>query len=125
MEQNTEKEILRYESTDAIGSVQISDDVVGMIAGLAVSEVEGASFPMTAAAGEVPGKNAMRKMMKNVKVDVAGESVSVDVSIAIDYGYQIPQTCQSVQSRVKSAIETMTGLMVSDVNVRVAKVNVP
>ena len=125
MEQNTEKEILRYESTDAIGSVQISDDVVGMIAGLAVSEVEGASFPMTAAAGEVPGKNAMRKMMKNVKVDVAGESVSVDVSIAIDYGYQIPQTCQSVQSKVKSAIETMTGLMVSDVNVRVAKVNVP
>ena len=123
MEQSTDKEILKYESVDAVGSVQISDDVVGMIAGLAVSEVEGASFP-AGAASETAGRNAMKKMMKNVKVDVAGESVSVDLSIAIDYGYQIPQTCQSVQTKVKSAIETMTGLMVSDVNVRVAKVNV-
>ena len=52
---------------EAIGSVQISDDVVAMIAGLAVSEAEGASFPAAAAGSEAVGKGAVRKMMKNVK----------------------------------------------------------
>lgn len=121
MEKETKE--VRYESEGAIGSVQISDDVVAMIAALAVSEAEGASFPAGSGIGEAAGKGAMRKMMKNVKVDVAGESVSVDLTIAVEYSHNIPQTCQNVQGKVKSAIETMTGLMVSDVNVRVAKVN--
>ncbi|MCR4691381.1 MAG: Asp23/Gls24 family envelope stress response protein [Lachnospiraceae bacterium] len=124
MENVSENELDNYEAADAIGSVQISDDVVAMIAGLAVSEAEGASYPdQGITAGDTAGKNVMKKMLKNVKVDVAGDSVSVDVSIAVDYGRNIPQTCQNVQTKVKSAIETMTGLMVSDVNVRVAKVN--
>ncbi|MCR5337144.1 MAG: Asp23/Gls24 family envelope stress response protein [Lachnospiraceae bacterium] len=107
---------------DVIGSVQIADDVVAMIGALAASEVEGVTLTQTGAAGEGMGKQTARKMLKNVKVDVAGQMVSVVLSICIDYGYQIPQTCASVQNKVKSAIETMTGLTVTDVNVRVAKV---
>ncbi|MCR5418453.1 MAG: Asp23/Gls24 family envelope stress response protein [Lachnospiraceae bacterium] len=122
METKTELQNTDITIADQIGSVQIADDVVAMIAALAAVEVEGVSLPASPAA-ESQGRGSARKMMKNVKVDVAGENVSVDVAVAIDYGYNIPQTGQNVQTRVKAAIENMTGLIVADVNVRVAKVN--
>ncbi len=56
---------------DVIGSVQIADDVVAMIGALAASEVEGVTLTQTGAAGEGMGKQTARKMLKNVKVDVA------------------------------------------------------
>ena len=126
METNSLQELedtMEYEAESAIGSVQIADDVVAMIAGLAATEVDGVVMNTGSQGGEAPGRSAARKMLKHVKVDVAGENVSVDINIAIAYGHQIPQTCQNVQTKVKSAIETMTGLSVSDVNVRVVKVN--
>ena len=123
METNAEEKRLEAEMIESIGSVQIADDVVAMIAALAAAEVEGVSLPSGSAAGEVPVRGGVKKMMKNVKVEVAGENVSVEIAVAIDYGYNIPQTGQNVQNRIKTAIENMTGLMVSDVNVRVAKVN--
>ena len=122
METKTELQNTDITIAEQIGSVQIADDVVAMIAALAAVEVEGVSLPASPAT-EAQGRGSARKMMKNVKVDVAGENVSVDVAVAIDYGYNIPQTGQNVQTRVKAAIENMTGLIVADVNVRVAKVN--
>ena len=41
----------------------------------------------------------------------------------MEYGYNIPATSRKVQERVKSAIENMTGLDVSDVNIRIAGIN--
>ena len=40
--------------------------------------------------------------------------------MTLEYGYNIPATCQKVQTKVKSAIENMTGLTCSDVNIRIA-----
>ncbi len=123
MEANAEEMKLEDGTIQTIGSVQIADDVVAMIAALAAAEVEGVSLPTGAVVGDAPVRGGVKKIMKNVKVDVAGENVSVEIAVAIDYGYNIPQTGQSVQGRIKAAIENMTGLMVSDVNVHVAKVN--
>ena len=58
-----------------------------------------------------------------MKVDVTEEHVSVDLSLNIKYGYNIPEVSERVQERVKSAIENMTGLTVLDVNVKIAGVN--
>ena len=121
MENNTSANMIQ-DQTEVVGTLQIADEVVGMIAALAAAEVEGVALH-GGSSSENLQKSAARKMLKNVKVDVAGDNVSVDLSIAINYGSQIPQTCANVQAKVKSAIETMTGLNVSDVNVRVAKVN--
>lgn len=41
----------------------------------------------------------------------------------MEYGYSIPEVTGTVQDKVKSAIETMTGLEVAEVNIRVAGVN--
>ena len=65
----------------------------------------------------------MKNLSKGVKVEVTEEHVSVDLSLNIKYGYNIPDVCEKVQDKVKSAIENMTGLMVLEVNIKIAGVN--
>ena len=109
---------------DAVGEVQIADEVVAIIAGLAATEVEGVASMAGNITNELVGKLGMKNLSKGVKVDVTEEHVSVDLSLNIKYGYNIPDVSERVQDRVKSAIENMTGLTVLDVNIRIAGVNI-
>lgn len=108
---------------DKIGEVRIADEVVAIIAGLAATEVEGVDFMAGNITNELVGKLGMKNLSKGVKVDVTEEHVSVDLSLNLKYGYNIPDVSERVQDRVKSAIENMTGLTVLDVNIRIAGVN--
>ncbi len=65
----------------------------------------------------------MKNLSKGIKVDVQEQVVKVDVALNIRFGYAIPEVSTKVQERVKSAIENMTGLEVSNINVRIAGVN--
>ncbi len=106
-----------------IGAVQIADDVVAMIASLATREVEGVSAMAGNVTGELMSRVGIKNMKKGVRVDILDKNVRVDLAVTVEYGYNIPATCQKVQAKVKSAIENMTGLNVSDVNIRIAGVN--
>lgn len=106
-----------------LGSVKIADDVVAMIAGLAATEVDGVTAMSGNITNELMSKVGMKSLTKGVKVDVIGKSVQVDLSVTMEYGYNIPATCQKAQAKVKSAIENMTGLEVSDVNIRIAGIS--
>lgn len=106
-----------------IGAVQIADDVVAMIASLATREVEGVSAMTGNIGGEIMSKVGIKNMVKGVKVDILQKNVAVDLAVTVEYGYNIPATCQKVQNKVKTAIENMTGLTVTDVNIRIAAVN--
>ena len=108
---------------DKLGEVQIADEVVAIIAGLAAPEVEGVDSMAGNITNELVGKLGMKNLSKGVKVDVTEEHVSVDLSLNLKYGYNIPEVGEKVQDRVKSAIENMTGLSVLDVNIRIASVN--
>lgn len=119
-ERNTHK---LYEK-DAIGEVRIADEVVAIIAGLAATEVDGVDSMAGNITNELVGRLGMKNLSKGVKVDVTEEHVSVDLSLNIKYGYNIPDVSEKVQDKVKSAIENMTGLTVLDVNIRIAGVNV-
>ena len=57
-------------------------------------------------------------------MEVSGKKVKVGLAIIMEYGYNIPAACQRVQTKVKGAIENMTGLEVLDVNIRIAGINV-
>ena len=107
-----------------IGEVRIADEVVAIIAGLAATEVDGVDSMAGNITNELVGKLGMKNLSKGVKVDVTEEHVSVDLSLNIKYGYNIPDVSERVQDRVKSAIENMTGLTVLDVNIRIAGVNI-
>ena len=107
-----------------MGEVRIADEVVAIIAGLAATEVDGVYSMAGNITNELVGKLGMKNLSKGVKVDVTEEHVSVDLSLNIKYGYNIPDVSERVQDRVKSAIENMTGLTVLDVNIRIAGVNI-
>ncbi len=119
----TERGTYMLKEDDKLGAVQIADDVVAMIASLAATEVDGVSALVGNITNELMSKVGMKKLTKGVKVEVLEGVVSVELAIMIEYGYNIPQTCQNVQNKVKTAIENMTGLDVSDVNIRIAGVN--
>lgn len=105
-----------------IGEVQIADEVVAIIAGLAATEVEGVNSMAGNITNELVGKLGMKNLSKGVKVLVDFKAVTVELTLNMEYGYSIPKTSQVVQERVKQAIENMTGLPVKEVNIRIAGV---
>ena len=107
---------------DKLGEVKIADEVVAIIAGLAATEVEGVSSMAGNITNELVSKLGMKNLSKGIRVEVAEGVVKVAVALNIAYGYAIPQVSSKVQERVKNAIENMTGLEVSGVNVRIASV---
>lgn len=116
--QNTYR-LLEDEKT---GEVQIADEVVAVIAGLAATEVDGVNSMAGNIPNELVGKLGKKVLGKGVKVAVTDRIVSVELALNLAYGYNIPNTSVKIQERVKSSIENMTGLEVSEVNVRIAGV---
>lgn len=108
----------------SLGEVQIADEVVAIIAGIAATEAEGVAAMAGNIQKEFVSKLGMKVLSKGVRISVEEGKVSVDLSIILDYGYSIPQVTRTVQEKVKNAIETMTGLTVADVNIRVADVKI-
>ena len=105
-----------------MGQVQIADEVVAIIAGLAATEVEGVASMAGNITNELVSKLGKKSLSKGIRVKVEDGIVNVNVALNIAYGYSVPKTSEKVQERVKSAIENMTGLTVSDVNIRIASV---
>ena len=106
-----------------LGEVQIADEVVAVIAGLAATEVEGVASMAGNITNELISKLGMKNLSKGVKVLVTDRNVDVDLALNIEYGYSIMKVSEQVQDRVKAAIENMTGLEVSMVNIRIASVS--
>ena len=108
-----ETEITSSDSTD----IKISNDVVASIAGVAVSEVQGVYGMAGGGLAEVfSGK---KNLSKGIKVEVGEKETKIDVNIIVEYGVRIPDVAFEIQRRVKKAVETMTGLKVSGVNIHV------
>lgn len=123
MEQGAEQS--GYESQEEkTGTVRIADDVVAMIAALAATEVEGIAAMAGNLTNELLSRVGVRGLSRGARVEVSGGKVKAELAVVMEYGYNIPATCQKVQTKVKNAIENMTGLDVQDVNIRIAGINV-
>lgn len=104
--------------------IKIADDVVAVIAGVAVSEVPGVAEMAGGFAGGITEVLSGKKnLAKGIKVEVGEKDTKVDVNIIVEYGVRIPDVAFEIQNRVKKAVETMTGLNVVEVNVHVQGVN--
>ena len=115
----------KIQDLGGIGEVQIADEVVAIIAGLAATEVNGVASMAGNITNELISKLGMKNLSKGVKVTVTEDHVVVDLSLNMKYGYSIPAVSEKVQDKVKTAIENMTGLMVLEVNIKIAGVNMP
>ncbi len=116
------KENVKIYDSKGIGEVQIADDVVAIIAGLAATDVKGVAALAGNVTNEIVSKLGKKNLSKGIKVQVVNNTVTVDMSLILDYGYSVPDVSSSVQEKVKSAIENMTGLVVDEVNIRIASV---
>ncbi len=125
MDRGYDNKVTNERENENIGVVQIADDVVAMIASLAAMEINGVASLVGNMSNELMQKVGVKNLTKGVKVDLYGRNVKVDLTLKMEYGFNIPSTCGKVQEKVKSAIENMTGLKVVDVNVRIAGINMP
>jgi len=104
--------------------IRIADEVVAVIAGKAVSEIQGVyemSGGFAGGIGEV--LSGKKNLAKGIKVIVTDKDAKIDVNIIVEYGVRIPEIAFEIQTKVKKAVETMTGLKVTEVNVHVQGVN--
>ena len=117
------KATLTIRDDEGIGFIQIADDVVSNIAGLAVSEVDGVARLSGNVPNELIAKLGMKNLSKGIRVAYADNTFTVDAAIVVQFGYNIVDVSRAVQERVKQSLLTMTGLTVSKVNVRVAGID--
>ena len=121
VENVNEEAIVEAENNNGI---KISDDVVAVIAGVAVSEVPGVYGMAGGFAGGIGEVLSGKKnLSKGIKVEVGEKETKIDVNIIVEYGTRIPDVAFEIQNRVKKAVETMTGLKVIETNVHVQGVN--
>lgn len=101
------------------GNVKIADEVVGIIAGIAATEVDGVAGMSGGIVGGITEILGKKNFSKGVKVEVGETQAAIDIFLVIDYGAKIPEIAQKVQENVKRAVESMTGLEVVEVNIHV------
>ena len=101
-------------------NIKIADDVIAVIAGAAASEVSGVASMAGGFAGGISEVFSGKKnFAKGIKVETGDKETKIDVNIIVEYGVRIPDVAYEIQTRVKKAVEGMTGLKVSEVNVHI------
>ncbi len=124
--ENEENEKLEEINVTPDSSVVISEDVVSVIAGIAVSEVPGVVGTAGGFAGGISEVlSGKKKLSKGIKVEVGEKETKIDVNIIVEYGTRIPDVAFEIQSKVKKSVKEMTGLDVLEVNVHVQGVKTP
>ncbi len=120
-----EKDKALEKKDGSLGSIRIADEVVGIIAGLAATEIDGIAGMSGGLVGGIAEMLGKKNFAKGVKVEVGEREAAVDLYIIVKYGVRIPDVALSVQENVKQAIESMTGLSVVEVNIHVQGVGFP
>lgn len=104
--------------------IEISTDVIAVISGVAVSEVQGVAAMSGGFAGGITEVLSGKKnLAKGIKVEKTETTAKIDVNIIVEYGTRIPDIAFEIQNRVKKSVESMTGYKVEEVNVHVQGVN--
>ena len=125
MDENEVKQENVEEINEENSGIKISNDVVAVIAGVAVSEVRGVASMQGGFAGGIGEVLSGKKnLAKGIKVEAEDGKVKIDVNIIVEYGTRIPDVAFEIQNRVKKSIENMTGLKVTEVNVHVQGVSI-
>jgi len=106
------------------GSISFANDVVATIAGLATIEIEGVAGMSGGLSGGLAELLGLKNLTKGVKVEVGREECAIDLYVVVNYGVEIPTMCEKIQTNVKKAVETMTGLRAVEINVHIQGVRI-
>lgn len=119
-----DRQLFKIHEAKDVGAVHIADEVIAIIAGMAATEVDGVAGMVGNFTGGLVELLGRKNLSKGVIVTVGDGFVTLELSIIVEYGSSLVEVTRSTQEKVKNAVETMTGLEVSEVNIKVAGVNV-
>ena len=120
MEENNVQNQEIEEIDEGNNGIKIANEVISVIAGIAVSQVQGVASTAGGFAGGITQVLSGKKnYSKGIKVESDEKEVKIDVNIIVEYGSRIPDVAYEIQKRVKKSVENMTGLKVEEVNVHV------
>ena len=108
------------------GSIQISEDVVASVTGMAVLEVEGVCGLSSSIGTDIAEMLGMKTLSKGVRLSTTETgALRVDCDVVSKFGQNIFELAKNVQENVKSSVESVTGLRVAEVNVTVCGIAMP
>ena len=119
-----EEKTLKIYDSENVGEVQITEDVIAIIAGLAATEVDGVYSMAGGITNELVSMLGRKNLSAGVEIECGDGAVSVAISLIIKYGYTVPDVTGRVQENVANAIKNMTGLEVTKVDINVTNVNI-
>ena len=111
-------------SEGTFGQVKIADEVISSIAVIAAKDVEGVKDTVGSNTNELVNRFVKKDPTKGVKTSIINGNIVVDISLILCYGYSIKETSNKVQEKIKRVIENMTGFNVTDVNIKIASIDV-
>lgn len=124
-EDEMERRILKINDQHEGGTVNIADEVIAVIAGMAAAEVEGVVGMVGKLHGELVELLGMKNLGKGIKVRVnEAEEITLDLAVIIEADVSVQEVTARIQQKVKSTVENMTGLTVAAVNIKVSGVEV-
>lgn len=98
------------------GSIQISEDVVASVTGMAVLEVEGVCGLSSSIGTDIAEMLGMKTLSKGVRLSTTETgALRIDCDVVSKFGQNIFELAKNVQENVKSSVESVTGLRVAEV----------
>ncbi|MCX4726310.1 Asp23/Gls24 family envelope stress response protein [Streptomyces sp. NPDC090052] len=124
---STHSTTLGGDSGGTRGTTTIADTVVATIAGIAVRETDGV-YAVGGSASRAIGSVRDRVSKtptpsRGIKVEVGETQAAIDVDVIVEYGEPIADAAKEIRNRVTDAVETMTGLEVVEINIKVSDVH--
>lgn len=108
---------------DELGTINIADEVLAVVAASAALEVEGVTSLANNLSSDIAELMGRKVPSKGVRLAVVEGQVVIDLSVMIEYGYSIPDVAKKVQTVVMSAVTDTSGMQVSRVNIQVAGIS--
>ncbi len=115
----------RVEIVDEDGRISIAEDVIASIARIAAERVDGIAQSSGGSSGGLMSIFGGEDLAPNIKTELSGEEVRLELRIAVEYGYPVHEVAQGVQQNVQRDIESLAGISVTGIDVYVKKVAAP
>ena len=112
--------ITSFRSENGEGQISFADDVVAVIAGLAAIEIDGVVAMSGGVADGIAEMLGRKNLTRGVKVEVGSSEAAIDLDLIARYGACIPEVARKVQENVKTAVQNMTNVTVSRVDLVIA-----
>ncbi len=107
-------------SFKGLGQVNISDNVISIIAGTAALRVDGIVGMSGNFAGDIIEMLGKKNFSKGVSIAIEDGNVQISLDIIVKFGSKVHEVALAAQKNVKTAVENMTGLSVVSVDINIS-----